>query len=79
MKLEPLKYHSAFHQMVMLGDKPTVLGGWFYSKSEEDFDQYDPITRNYIQNFDLGTKVWEKGYNMYYRRSKFAAVSVTLN
>ena len=79
MKLEPLKYHSAFHQMVMLGDKPTVMGGLFISKSEEDLESYDAITRNYIQSFDLGTKVWERGYNMYYRRSDFAAVGVNLN
>ena len=80
MKLEPLKYHSAFHQMVMLGDKPTVMGGLFISKSEEDLESYDAITRNYIQTFDLGTKVWEKGSsNMWYRRSAFAAVGVNLN
>ena len=79
MKLEPLKYHSAFHQMVMFVDKPIVLGGWFISKSEEDLYKYEVITRNYIQTFDLGTKVWERGYNMYYRRSDFAAVGVNLN
>ena len=80
MKLEPLKYHSAFHQMVMFVDKPIVLGGWFISKSEEDLYKYDVITRNYIQTFDLGTKVWEQGSaNMWYRRSEFAAVGVNLN
>ena len=80
MKLEPLKYHTAFHQMVMFVDKPTVLGGYFISKSEEDLDGYDAITRNYIQTFDLGTKVWEKGSsNMWYRRLGFAAVGVNLN
>ena len=57
-----------------------VLGGWFYSKSEEDLYKYDVITRNYIQTFDLGTKVWEFGSsNMLYRRSDFAAVGVNLN
>ena len=79
MKLEPLKYHSAFHQMVMFVDKPTVMGGLFISKCEEDLDGYDAITRNYIQSFDLGTKVWERGYNMYYRRSDFSAFRVNLN
>ena len=81
MELEPLKYHTAFHQMVMFVDKPTVLGGLFYSKSEEDLERYDAITRNYIQTFDLGgTNVWERGSSsMWYRRSAFAAVGVNLN
>ena len=66
--------------MVMFVDKPTVLGGWFYSKSGEDLYEYNPITRNYIQSFDLGTKVWERGSSsMWYRRSAFAAVGVILN
>ena len=65
--------------MVMFVDKPTVLGGWFYSKSEEDLYKFNAITRNYIQTFDLDTKVWEQHANMWYRRSEFAAVGVNLN